>query len=218
VGSPVYRELAVPPVMNFIESLPTADGCRAVPFITWGGATSGIALWQLGQALHSKGYRLAGGAKVLGVHSMMWKTDQPIGQGHPDADDERLVRDLVDKLVERIEKKTPENVSLTGLDYQPESLSADFKKKLDQPWMIVPKTIDEAACTQCGTCESVCPVGAVVLDPDPVFEAHCFDCFICVRDCPENAIISSVTLEKIEAMIRGRVKTFDERPHTQIFF
>ena len=118
----------------------------------------------------------------------------------------------------KIEKKTPENVSLTSLDYQPESVSAEFKKKLGQPWMIIPKTIDEAACTQCGTCESVCPVGAVVLDPDPVFEAHCFDCFICVRDCPENAIISSVPLEKIEAMIRGRVKTFDERPHTHIFF
>lgn len=108
---------------------------------------------------------------MLGVHSMMWKADQPIGQGHPDADDDRQVCDLVDKMVERIAKKTPESISLTTLDYQPESVGADSKKKLDQHWMIVPKTIDEEACTQCGTCEAVCPVGAVVLDPGPVFNA-----------------------------------------------
>ena len=84
--------------------------------------------------------------------------------------------------------------------------------------MIIPKTIDEEACTQCGTCEAVCPVGAVVLDPDPVFNARCFDCFNCVRECPEDAIIFSVPLEKIEAMIRKRMETFNEKPLTQVFF
>ena len=214
VGSPVYRELAVPPVMNFIESLPTADGCRAVPFVTWGGATSGVALWQMGQALHGKGYVLAGGAKVLALHSMMWSNDQPVGQGHPDADDDRQVRNLVERLAET----TTPSISLATLDYQAETAGAEFKKKLDRPWMIIPKTIDEAACTQCGTCEAVCPVSAVVLAPSPVFQAHCFDCFNCVRECPEDAIIASVPLEKIEATIRQRVETFNERPLTQVFY
>jgi ferredoxin len=84
--------------------------------------------------------------------------------------------------------------------------------------MVIPKTIDEAACTQCGICETGCPVSAVVLAPGPVFQAHCFDCFNCVRECPEDATISSVPLEKIEAMIRQRVETFNESPSTQVFY
>ena len=51
VGSPVYRDMAVPPVLRFIEGLPRVDGVFAVPFVTWGGAFSGIALWQMGRAL-----------------------------------------------------------------------------------------------------------------------------------------------------------------------
>jgi len=217
VGSPVYREIAVPPVVAFLDDLPTASGCMAVPFVTWGGANSGIALWQMGQILRNKGYALAGAAKVLGVHSMMWQSDRPVGQGHPDSDDDRQVCNMVEKVVERIAKTTPESIPLATLDYQPETVGADAKKKLNQPWVIVPKTIDEEACTQCGICETVCPVGAISMDPGPVFSERCFDCFNCIRECPEGVIEPAVPLDKVEVMIRKRVETFNERPPTQIF-
>jgi ferredoxin len=61
-------------------------------------------------------------------------------------------------------------------------------------------------------------VGAVNLDPVPVFDENCFDCFNCIRECPEDAIIPAVTMEQIDGMIRERVKTFDEKPPTQLFF
>lgn len=31
IGSPVYRDAAVPPVVNFVEALPKIDGAMAVP-------------------------------------------------------------------------------------------------------------------------------------------------------------------------------------------
>jgi len=219
VGSPVYREMAIPPVMTFLNGLSTANnGCSTVPFVTWGGAISGIALWQMGQVLQNKGYVLTGGAKVLAVHSMMWRSDQPAGQGHPDDDDDRQVRRLVTKVIERMSTLKVKPMPLSDLDYQPETIAVDFKKKLDRPWMIIPKTIDEESCTQCGTCEAMCPVGAVALNPGPIFNAHCFDCFKCVRECPEDAIISSVPLDKIQNMIRERVEKYNEMPPTQIFW
>ena len=61
-------------------------------------------------------------------------------------------------------------------------------------------------------------LGAVALNPGPEFNAHCFDCFKCVRECPEDAIISSVPLDKIQAMIRERVEKYNEMPPTQIFY
>jgi hypothetical protein len=50
VGSPVYRDAAVPPIMDSIEKLPQMDGAFAVPFVTWGQACSGVALWQMATA------------------------------------------------------------------------------------------------------------------------------------------------------------------------
>lgn len=218
VGSPVYRDMAVPPVMAFLDKLPTTAGVSAVPFVTWGGANSGMALWQMGQVLENKGFTLVGAAKVLGVHSMMWPSESPVGQGHPDADDDRQVNQLVEKVLERLEKTAVDPLSLKVLEYQTEAVGADIKKKLGQPWTIIPKTIDEDLCTQCAICKQICPVGAVTLDPGPVFDENCFDCFNCIRECPEDAIVPAVPLETIAAMIRERVKIFNEKPPTQIFF
>jgi len=47
VGSPVYVSHAVPPVMEFIAELKEGIGAFAVPFVTWGGACSGISFFKL---------------------------------------------------------------------------------------------------------------------------------------------------------------------------
>lgn len=53
LGSPVYVDLAVPPVMQFIEVLPSLSRGYVVPFCTWGAVSSGVALWQMADALSS---------------------------------------------------------------------------------------------------------------------------------------------------------------------
>ena len=62
IGSPVYRDVAVPPVMDFIGTLPAVEGNYAVPFVTWGQACSGVALWLMSGALMNKGFQIAGAA------------------------------------------------------------------------------------------------------------------------------------------------------------
>lgn len=147
----------------------------------------------------------------------MWSSANPEGHGHPDADDDRQVCSLVARVFERLERTGADTLALDALDYQPEAVGAEAKKKLDQPWMIIPKTVDEKKCTRCAICKQVCPVGAITLDPGPVLDERCFDCFSCIRECPEDAIFPAVSLEKIEANIRQRVETFNERLPTKIF-
>lgn len=217
IGSPVYRDMAVPPVMAFIYALGATGTGWAVPFVTWGLACSGVALWQMGGALETKGYRIAGAARVAALHAMMWPADGPIGEGHPDEADKQQVRDLAERLLAEGQKGAFTALPLDKLDYQPADLAAESKAKLEKPWMVMPKTVNAETCTQCGECVEACPMAAVSLDPYPVFSAACFDCFTCVRVCPEEALEPKVPLAKIEGMIRERVAVLNEQPLTEIY-
>ena len=217
IGSPVYRDGAVPAVMAFINALAPIDGALAVPFVTWGKACSGVALWQMGAALISKGFALAGAAKVLAVHSMMWRVENPPGGGHPDEDERRQLSEMVATIWDRFSSANPPLIELDRLDYQPAELSLQMKEKVAAPWMIVPKSVDQTACSQCGVCEEVCPVQAIGLDPYPEFGETCCDCFNCIRLCPEDAIEPAKSMDQIEEYIRERVKNIDEKPLTEIF-
>ncbi|RLB93451.1 MAG: hypothetical protein DRH76_10170, partial [Deltaproteobacteria bacterium] len=142
---------------------------------------------------------------------------RPAGEGHPDENDKQQVRELADRLLARGDAGTFTALPLAALDYQPAELAGEFKAKIEKPWMIIPKTVDEESCTQCSVCVEECPVAAISLDPYPAFNEACFDCFNCIRLCPEAAIEPGVPLAKIEEMILGRVATIKERPLTEIY-
>ena len=217
IGSPVYRDVAIPPVMDFIENLPAAEGNYAVPFVTWGQACSGVALWQMGGALRDKGFQIAGAAKVVALHSMMWRTDDPAGKGHPDEDDRRRLEEMAATLGARFDADNIPVLSPDILDYQPAERAIEMKNKIKTPWYIIPKNVSTKACTQCGICMEECPVDAVSLDPYPEFDQKCIDCFNCIRLCPEEAIASSISMDDIADHIRQRVRTINESPLTQVF-
>jgi ferredoxin/flavodoxin len=217
IGSPVYRNVAIPPVMRFIEVLPKMVDAFAVPYVTWGKACSGVALWQMSEALMKKGYRIVGAAKVLAEHSMMWRVENPPGKGHPDDTDIRKINKLVGTLYTRFNSDKTPVLSLDTLDYQPHERAAEMKENINALWKIASKHVNTETCTQCGVCEEECPVAAISLNPYPEFALNCFDCFNCIRLCPENAIEPASSMNQIEDRIRRRVRTINEQPVTQIF-
>ena len=217
VGSPVYRDVAVPPVMAFLDALPKVHGTAAVPFVTWGAVTSGIALWQMGRSLAEKGFVLVGAAAVVAEHCMMWRSETASGAGRPDSEDLQKVDDFARDVFERLRSPAPRSIALADLDYQKTHHAAEMKRKIDQPWMIVPKTVEEEKCTECGICAEQCPVGAVTLSPFPIFAGTCFDCFNCVRLCPEEAIDTPLSAEDIEEHIAQLKEKYGEVPETRVF-
>ena len=66
IGSPVYVSHAVPRVMECIAGLTENTGAFAVPFVTWGGACSGISLFEMGKELLNKGITVLGGSQDTG--------------------------------------------------------------------------------------------------------------------------------------------------------
>jgi len=217
IGSPVYAGRAIPPVMKFIAALPKDANICAVPFVTYGCVSSGIALHDLGKALTEKGSLLLGGAKVGAVHSMMWQSDEPLGKGHPNAEDDQMIRDLVGKVLAKADHSPCSCLALSDLAYQPENLQTEMAKvTLEAAKGHMPKkTVDEKRCTQCGICAELCPVQTITLSPMPEFGKDCICCFNCVRECPENAI--SADLAPVEKRIRDKAAKLAEQPVTKIF-
>jgi ferredoxin/flavodoxin len=218
IGSPVYFSRAIPPVLEFLASLPQASGGHAVPFVTWGGASSGIALHDLGVALQERGYKVIGAGKVLAEHSMMWRFSNPLGENHPDETDDRLVTDLVDRVVDKFSAVPPvPALPLEMLAYQPQQMFEEMSKivfataKTNMP----AKQVDEQQCTQCGLCAEECPVQAITLTPYPEFADNCICCFKCVRICPEEAFTNDLSM--LDSRIRERARTIDEHPKTEMF-
>jgi ferredoxin/flavodoxin len=217
MGSPVYVSHAAPPIMHCISKLAVVDGSYAVPFITWGGASSGISLFEMARELSRKGFRILGAAKVLAVHSLMWQLENPLGAGHPNSADDKLIEQLVDETYSKMQSGAGEDMELSRLAYQSKEVHAEMEKvTLEMAKAHMPtRGVDEEICNQCEVCTEFCPTDAVTLSPYPVFGEDCVYCFNCMRSCPEGAIKADLT--EVWERIRDRAAFFKERPHTQIF-
>jgi ferredoxin len=217
IGSPVYATHPVPPVMEFLKCLPAAEGGYAVPFVTWGGVTSGIALQLMGRELQARGYTLLGAAKVLARHSMMWACEDAQGLGHPDTADEHMIGELVDIVCAKLKFPDPPALSISQLDYQPEDRRELMKTfGIQAARVLMPeRRLERERCTGCGLCVENCPVHAVELTPYPEFGPACIYCFNCVRLCPEQALTADLSANM--KRIRTMAERFREPEGTRIF-
>ncbi|MCP4714032.1 MAG: hypothetical protein GY868_02860 [Deltaproteobacteria bacterium] len=217
IGSPVYSSHAIPAVSKFIEQLPVVKNSRAIPFVTWGGATSGVALHEMGEKLLNRGFLLAGAAKVMAVHSLMWQLPDPVGAGRPNADDLDQITLLVSDVIDNANAGGTQQLSIDVLNYQPtEHVPEMMQLSVAKAKTILPpRQIDPERCSLCGYCRDNCPASAIELKPLPVFLPDCFICYNCMRLCPEKAI--SADLEPVYERIRSRVTHYAETPDTEIF-
>jgi ferredoxin len=219
IGSPVYCDHAIPLVHAFIERLPAPSSRRyAVPFVTWGGVTSGLALLEMAQQLLEKDCLLLGAAKILSVHSSMWSVAQPLAAGHPDQDDLARIHVLVDQITDALDRPQVPCLALDRLDYLSPALRADAAtKSLAAAKMAMPPlSANKELCLQCGSCAEGCPMAAITLNPFPVIDrAACVSCLQCIRNCPQQAF--PFNGEQLAARITDMAAKSDEDKATKIF-
>jgi ferredoxin/flavodoxin len=72
---------------------------------------------------------------------------------------------------------------ITGLD-EPKSLTFnEIRLRMDKAFSLTD------ACSGCGTCEKICPVGDIrLVNGHPEWQQHCEQCFACLQWCPRQAI------------------------------
>ncbi|MBN2705150.1 MAG: ferredoxin family protein [Deltaproteobacteria bacterium] len=217
LGSPVYSSHALPLIMDFIARLPARPAAWSVPFVTWGGATSGLALEEMGAALVERGYPLLGAAKIMALHSLMFEVADPVGRGRPDAGDEKLMAELCAAVAAALAREQPRPLDPARLAYQEREAAAAMRQlslKVARG-ILPPREVLAERCTGCGVCVENCPVAAVSLEPLPVYGESCILCFNCMRLCPEAAIRADLTA--IHQRVRERAEKYSESPLSEIF-
>ena len=179
--------------------------------------TSGLALPEMADALKQQQIIPLAAAKLLAVHASMWSASEPLGAGHPDAEDLARVASLVDTVVDRLAQQTVVPLDPDVLDYLSPSLRAEAscKSLVLAKAAGKPLAADEQLCVQCGECVLVCPVQAITLAPFPVIDEHCLLCMQCVRTCPEKAF--PFDGEAMAIRIRNMAASSDEEKSSAIF-
>lgn len=216
LGSPVYCDHALPLVEDFVRSLPPAGG-YAIPFVTWGAVTSGLALPEMAACLAERGFAVLGAAKVLAEHSSLWQSPRPLAGGRPDAGDLSRMAELVEKVLAKIAHGGTDILSAERLDYLPPTLKAQSAaKSLAAIKAMQPlRAADKNICTRCGECVQICPVEAIRLDPFPVIDDSCILCQQCTRHCPVGAYPYDGAA--VETRIQTMAKESAEAKETGIF-
>lgn len=218
IGAPVYANHIPPPIEWFLSVLPRARGKFAIPFITYGGVSSGVALSEMVPPLQTKGYRVVGAAKILGKHSLMFQGGRPLGQEHPDEVDKGMVEKLVKKIQNKMRRSHSREIP-HGIVKHPSAWARLISRgvNLKSFDLVAPaiRVVSEK-CTQCGECLSVCPVNVIQVKPSLKIMPGCIYCYNCVRLCPEGAF--EANMRGFERMLRAMSVMNRERPQSRIWF
>jgi ferredoxin/flavodoxin len=202
VGGPVYTHHLHYNVQDLIRRLPRPGngwGKLAVPFITWGGINSGVALQEAGNLLRKSGRTVVSGMKVNSFHcfSSLKKISEKVNEGMPGDEALPLIEDLATRIIKLADVESQECPDASReLDYQ--SRKVKIKAKLifrEKFWQrhIYPKLVfHHDKCTKCGLCAKVCSVQRIEMNGDgPIIakeNPECIHCVRCISNCPVDAI------------------------------
>ncbi|MGN1013728.1 MAG: EFR1 family ferrodoxin [Butyricicoccus sp.] len=184
-GVPVYAGRIPNLLLPFVKS--GFRGCRtpAVPVVLYGNRNYDDALIELRDVLQSNGFCTIAAGAFIGEHSF----SRVLAAGRPDEDDLRIVDQLADAVVQRVQSmaEPPEEpVAVRGCTpirpyYTPRDRAGNPVNILK----VKPKTSEK--CVSCGTCAAVCPMGSINPEVPSEVNGICIKCGACVKSCPVGA-------------------------------
>lgn len=200
VGMPVFAGRIPKSARKRLEKL-KGDNTKAIAVVNYGNAHVSDSLLELTDVLRKNGFEITAAASTVSHHSIF----DGVAIGRPDADDIEKINEFSEKCIEKIESGESFESEIPG-----NRPYADYKKL---PFVI---TSDDALCSFCYDCISVCPEKAIP-DDDPIDTDLdlCSRCTACIHICPEDA--RSFTGEAFEAKKTEFEKANSERKEPEFY-
>jgi len=214
VGGPVYAHHMQHTVLDLVKALDPPRRRReayAVPFATYGTVSSGVALAETARLLHRSGRLPALAMKIDARHCYSEILGTEINPGMPGDEAWPHVRELARRIAQLPHDRRVTNLARSpDLDYLgwPDRMKARFliREKLFQKLIYPRLEFRPEACSGCGLCVDVCPLGRLCVYDGKVGiragQPACIHCGICVTTCPREAIVFPGDLSKWASLLR----------------
>jgi len=227
VGGPVYENRLDKLTLAIIKSLPEPGGDKwgnlCTPFVTWGGVTSGIGLYQAAKAFRATGRKVVMAFKVEAFHPFSVEWPQRLNEGMPGDEALPLMSELAERVSE-IAGADPASLSeiTGGLNYAafiPRFFGRFTSIFPTQEYTYKGVKVDLDLCKGCGTCVRRCPLdrleirkGKARVKDDAI---RCMHCYTCLRVCPSGA--RSVGLESTRGFLLALRKRYADKPGNALY-
>ena len=222
IGGPIYAGHMEGHILRLIKQLPGVGGkyggVLAVPFATYGGVHSSVALEEMGKLLKRQKRKSILGVKIAAEHTLTKTASKIIYEGRPGKNEEAIIAQAVDKIIEIASRNIEDikDVSKAFCYSRPKErlmFKLFSQEKIHKQFKHV--SINSEKCIQCKKCISVCPVNMFdVIDEQVkmVKDQHqCILCAECYHRCPAGAI-SHPYIEPARVRLKDGNAHLEEEP------
>jgi len=179
IGAPVYAGRLPPVAVSRFKQI-KGNGAPAVIVVVYGNREYEDALIELRDIALKAGFRPIAAGAFIGEHSFS-TANLPIAADRPDADDLTKAR----RFGNAIRAKLMAETEVPGECLQ---VPGNFPYKEVKPLPGIAPSVNEAQCTKCGACVSICPTAAIDTEaPGHTDKEQCIRCCACVKACPAGA-------------------------------
>lgn len=202
-------------------------GKKAVSLVVYGVRAFEDALLELNDILTEDGFLVIASGAFVAQHSIV----PVVGQGRPDVEDMKDIRAFVEKVLAKMDaegefeaeresraagESGAEEMACTT-DANPVAVSVPGNHPYKDGMKVAATPICLPSCVKCGTCEAVCPTGAIQMTEEgPVTElSKCLLCMACKAACPSASRILPPPMQEAMNQKLGALK--DVRRENETF-
>lgn len=234
IGGPVYAHHMHYNVLHLIKALPRPGdgwGRYAVPFVTYGTVSSGVALEDAAKMLRKTGRSPVLAMKLDAYHCYSRIFPTNVNLGMPGNEAIPLIEDLSARMAGLKGQQGAERPDVTReLRYLSFADRAKAKllirEGLFQRHIYPALRFDADKCVQCGKCAEACPVLRLEMAESgpsiPKGASRCIHCGSCIAACPSHAITFDTNMERWGSIFRKALTgcsplASDESPKSAVY-
>lgn len=178
IGVPTYAGRVAPTALERLKYL-HGESTPAILVVLYGNRDYEDALLELSNFVKERGFVPIAGGAFIGEHSYSTAA-MPTAGGRPDQSDIDIAKNFGKEVVARYAHLP---------SFQPLHVTGNFPYKEIKPKTPATPTTNDALCTRCEFCISICPVQIIKLENNHIVSdpETCIKCCACVKRCPFEA-------------------------------